>query len=122
MPTHTPATALAAVLNELWMLSQDADRSAESWRSEVQKLIDLARPASNLFLDRERIARDAEGTAETADAFERQLVEAGQATAYVFENGEFHQITVTHDDGGPLTDEEVAIMMREGWGEGADGR
>lgn len=119
MPTHTPATALAAVLNELWMLSLDSDRSAESWRAEVQKLVDQARPASNLFLERERIARDAEGT---ADAFERQLVEEGRATAYVFENGEFHEVTVTHDDGGPLTDEEVAIMMREGWGENADGR
>jgi hypothetical protein len=147
MPTHTPATALAAVLNELMILAADTDRSAESWRHEVQQLIEQARPSSSMFLERERIARDtahaaaaiqsgarvvytngAEATialpseeAQHIDAFERELVETGQATAYVFEDGKFREITVTRDDGGPLTNEEVAIMMREGWGEHRNG-
>ncbi|NJM07399.1 hypothetical protein HC891_16260 [Candidatus Gracilibacteria bacterium] len=121
MPTHTPATALAAVLNELSMLNLDGNRTAESWRTEVQKLIDQARTASDLFLERERIARDAVGSPETTDAFERQLMTEGQATAYVFEHGQFKEITVSRDDGGSLTDEEVAIMLREGWEE-VDGR
>lgn len=56
-------------------------------------------------------------TAADLDAFEHQLTTEGHATAYVFENGTFREITVTHDDGGPLTDEEVAIMLREEAGE-----
>lgn len=168
MPTHTPATALAAVLNELFLLSQDADRSAESWRSEVQRIIDIARPLSNMLLERERIARpmhEEQQSAQTESAFIAQLRRDGQATVGVFDEvADTHRmITVIYDseaprltakryqallaegvgrigphesityvlngddaffpvlsnpDYGPLTDEEVAHMIREGWGNG----
>lgn len=44
--------------------------------------------------------------------FEQQLLETGQATAYIFANGQFREITVTPEpDEGPLSDEEVSSML-----------
>jgi hypothetical protein len=58
-----------------------------------------------------------ESVRQIAD-FERELRETGHVTAYQWSDarGQFVPVTVTPDpQEGPLTDEEVAIMLREGW-------
>jgi hypothetical protein len=50
--------------------------------------------------------------------FERELRETGQTTVYTWSDarGELVPVIMTRDpEEGPLTDEEVAIMLREGW-------
>lgn len=64
MGMHTPASLLAGILNELMALGMSPERDAESWRSEVQQLIEQARPRSNYFLDRERRYRDMDYAAD----------------------------------------------------------
>jgi hypothetical protein len=163
MPTPTPATALAAVLNELSMLSRDPARSAESWRAEVQKIIDTARPLSAMLLEREGDPHP--DATRTESAFLCQLRRDGQAVVGIFDDeaGTYRTVTVSYDpaaprltasqyrtlladgvgcigpdepityvlndddtglpvlsdpDHGPLTDEEVEVMLAEGWGDG----
>jgi hypothetical protein len=109
MATPTPGLALAAVLNELSMLSQDANRSAESWRAEVQKIVDTVLPFSHILLREEGAKLPTQnqmppnGVASEPEQYYRRRADGGF-------DGPF---TDSSEDGEPFTLEEDAIMRAD---------
>jgi hypothetical protein len=88
--------------------------------AQVRYSADMGQPARiTVVLDAAQEAQSEifESVRQIAN-FERELRETGQVIAYEWSDarGEFVPAVVTRDpEAGPLTDEEVAIMLRVGW-------
>jgi hypothetical protein len=114
---------LAGTLNELLMALDAKDLSDAERLAKIRFIHDFSRekmgrttPPSVVAENQERA--DREGEPEPTER-ERELAAQGKRLYYtVDENGTFHEHVEDIDPNeGPLTDEEVTIMLREGWGE-----
>lgn len=119
---------LAATLNEIDMALDQGTHTPEERLATIRDICTVARttmgritPPSVVAENQERA--EGEGEPEPTER-ERELTAQGKRLYYtVDDNGVFHEhIEEIDPNDGPLTDEEVTIMLREGWGDDPHGR
>lgn len=117
---------LAAVTNEIDLALTMGDRTPEQRLAKIKELVVFARahmswrvPPSVVAEDLAKPERQAEQAAVAAALQEREdRREAGEPTYHyrVNEQGVMEGPFLDDPEDGPLTEEEVERMLREGWG------
>jgi hypothetical protein len=104
---------LAAFTNEVAMALTQGDASPEARLAKIGDLVAFAQTHMPKRIPPGAVAPTTATSHQHAD-----LADHDEREAYyeMDADGNFRAITLTHHpDDGPLTDDEVATMMREGW-------